>query len=551
MTRGLRLRATAWLVAMAMFTGLVPGSLGAQCAAAAGAEFIAPVPGPIVRRYEAPLGPYAAGHRGIDFGVPAGTEVGASARGTVAFAGPVAEDGLFVTIEHDEVLRTTYSFLSQISVEVGQEIGQGEVIGLSGEGHPEGFGPVLHFGAKVGGHYIDPEILLFGRLDDISNLIALGPIEDEFDELGSGDLAGSSWAPPPGRARMPEPRKQWQIRLGEMVAGAGRSVKQASLGVANWTKDKVLKVGRFVGGVFEGIGNGASAAFGEAKSFVKATGKAIGKFFSATKRVLVKVARGLGSAIAKAGDLLGKVVRGIGKALRWVGARLADLGRGIARFVRSLGRPLRALARLVGSISAIKDVFVFMGGMAKGVYEQIQCSREGGAPPPKIPTKAELTRGAKPPPPPNDNIVIAVAGIGSHTAGKNGTIKAGASMYEMDFRTLGYSEDQVFNFSYRGLEDRGGSGPYRLHAPYEKEDTYKSIRASAFILKQQVEAIQRQYPDKRIDLVAHSQGGLVAQYYVAHLYSPEDPQSVRVDHFVTIATPQGSRCCPASRSVVR
>ncbi|MGH2809507.1 MAG: M23 family metallopeptidase, partial [Actinomycetota bacterium] len=70
-------------------------------------RFIKPVDAPITRRYEQPSGPYAPGHRGIDFEVPVGTPVVASNGGTVSFAGPVAHDGLFVTIDHANGLQTT------------------------------------------------------------------------------------------------------------------------------------------------------------------------------------------------------------------------------------------------------------------------------------------------------------------------------------------------------------------------------------------------------------------------------------------------------------
>ncbi|MGH2555211.1 MAG: esterase/lipase family protein, partial [Actinomycetota bacterium] len=105
------------------------------------------------------------------------------------------------------------------------------------------------------------------------------------------------------------------------------------------------------------------------------------------------------------------------------------------------------------------------------------------------------------------------------------------------FRTLGYSAEQIFHFSYKGLEDRSGAGPYRLHATYTKEDTYKSIVESARQLREQVTAIHERYPDKQIDLVAHSQGGLVAQYFLTKFYDPKSSEDLEVEHFVSISSP--------------
>jgi len=179
-----------------------------------------------------------------------------------------------------------------------------------------------------------------------------------------------------------------------------------------------------------------------------------------------------------------------------------------------------------------------VGGMAKGAVDQIRCSKAGGARPPDLPTREELARGAKPPPAPNGNVVVAIAGLGSSsTVGRNGAIDSTASMYMMDVRTLGFHEDQIFHFSYKGIEQNGGTGPYRMHAPYSREETYKSIAFSALKLAEQIRAIHEANPDKKIDLIAHSQGGLVAQYYLTRLYRLDRRDQARVDHFVSIASP--------------
>lgn len=139
-------------------------------------RFIAPVDGPITERFKMLANPYAAGsHRGIDYGLPPGTPVRASGDGAVHFAGPVAGDGLFVTIRHRDGIDTTYSYLSRIDVSAGANVTQGEVIGRSGEGHPGSGKPALHFGAKRDGKYIDPELLLMS-FDNISDLIRMVPL---------------------------------------------------------------------------------------------------------------------------------------------------------------------------------------------------------------------------------------------------------------------------------------------------------------------------------------------------------------------------------------
>jgi murein DD-endopeptidase MepM/ murein hydrolase activator NlpD len=132
-----------------------------------------PVIGRIVNGYRAPGTPYGRGHRGIDIAAPAGTDVKASAPGVVAFAGSVAGT-LWVSIDHPDGVRTSYGYLSSIAVAKGDLVAGGQVIAASGLGHPGTPIPHLHFGARFGGAYIDPMLLLVPL--DISPLIHLGPL---------------------------------------------------------------------------------------------------------------------------------------------------------------------------------------------------------------------------------------------------------------------------------------------------------------------------------------------------------------------------------------
>ncbi|MGH2651871.1 MAG: murein hydrolase activator EnvC family protein [Actinomycetota bacterium] len=134
-----------------------------------------PVHGPVIRAFEEPAGPYGPGHRGIDIGAPFGTSVGASAGGIVAFAGSVA-GSLFVSIDHPDGIRTTYSWLSSIIVRRGDVVARGDVIGATGSGHPGSAQPHLHFGARVGTTYIDP-MLLLGQ-GSLVGLVHLAPLEE-------------------------------------------------------------------------------------------------------------------------------------------------------------------------------------------------------------------------------------------------------------------------------------------------------------------------------------------------------------------------------------
>jgi murein DD-endopeptidase MepM/ murein hydrolase activator NlpD len=95
-------------------------------------------------------GPYTSYHSGVDFRAPGGTSVHAPAGGTVVLAEPMSLWGNAVVIDHGWGLLTGYGHLSEINVEVGQLVAQGDVIakvgntGLSTGAH-------LHWEMWVGG----------------------------------------------------------------------------------------------------------------------------------------------------------------------------------------------------------------------------------------------------------------------------------------------------------------------------------------------------------------------------------------------------------------
>lgn len=487
---GIRGRILAAAVAVSLTT------VAAQAGVCEAAErrFIMPVEGPIVSKFDPPLTPFGSGHRGVDISSPEGSPVVASADGVVQFAGPVADDGLFVTVRHDPALETTYSFLSSISVAIGQEVAQGDLLGASGAGHPEGGVPLLHFGARLGGHYIDPELLLLGRFEDVSDLIALGAVEEDG---GEGD---SFFSEPPSEV--------FASRQKDAVSEQGRSVTQT---LGKWVSD----VGRSI--------------------------------WDAPSRVVSRAASGAGRFFEKVGSSTRDVLGGVVKALSAAGARVtsgltgawAGAANWVADFLGGIGRGLRSIASIPAKVwGGMQRAFKanIFGALAIGAVKEAECRAAGGGSAPNIPTSKQLRAGAKPPPPPNENIVVAVAGIGSHTKGKNGSAIPGGSIYKLDFETLGYEEDRVFHFSYAGIEE-GRRGPYSLHKPYEKKDTFKDIRDSAQVLKDLMLELKKRYPDKKVDLVAHSQGGLVSQYFIGAIYDPDNPRLPKIDQFITFSTP--------------
>jgi hypothetical protein len=130
--------------------------------------------------------------------------------------------------------------------------------------------------------------------------------------------------------------------------------------------------------------------------------------------------------------------------------------------------------------------------------------------------------------PPNDNVAVLVAGIGSKTAG--GT---SAALYEDGGAMLGYDGERAYRFSYKGSDDAS------LHEPYERTETFGDIRAAAGRLRLLLERVARRHPGAQVDLIAHSQGGIVARSYLELSATAWDERLPLVDHLVTFSSPHG------------
>lgn len=117
-----------------------------------GEAFIWPVLAPI----SSPFGPRDGGfHYGLDLAANAGTSIHAAKSGTVVFAGVLTNSGNTVILKHSDGTRTLYAHCSRLLVHVGQEVHQGDVVGLVGStGHSTG--PHLHFEVYVNDKIQDP-----------------------------------------------------------------------------------------------------------------------------------------------------------------------------------------------------------------------------------------------------------------------------------------------------------------------------------------------------------------------------------------------------------
>ncbi len=110
-------------------------------------------------------------HTGIDYPLPEGTNVYATADGVVSNILSRGEEGGAITIDHSNKYNTTYGNLSKVSVKEGAKVKRGDIIGLSGNSG-KSFLPHLHYEIRYKYRYrgrnrekvLDPFNFFFGDL---------------------------------------------------------------------------------------------------------------------------------------------------------------------------------------------------------------------------------------------------------------------------------------------------------------------------------------------------------------------------------------------------
>jgi pimeloyl-ACP methyl ester carboxylesterase len=103
-----------------------------------------------------------------------------------------------------------------------------------------------------------------------------------------------------------------------------------------------------------------------------------------------------------------------------------------------------------------------------------------------------------------------------------------AAVYEVPTGALGYDAGDVVHFSYRGGHLRA----------YTKADSQQDLRVSGERLADLIEEVAAERPGVPIDLLAHSQGGLVSRLALIELEERHGRAWLdRLGLFATLATP--------------
>jgi Peptidase family M23 len=117
------------------------------------------------------------------------------------------------------------------------------------------------------------------------------------------------------------------------------------------------------------------------------------------------------------------------------------------------------------------------------------------------------------------HLLMAVGGIDSAGA-------PGDPTFSLDTRALGYRDDEVAYFSYAP-----DGGAYR--ASQTRGDLHEAGRR----LAEQLKRSQREHPGREVDLVTHSQGGVVVDVFLQDFYDAGDPEYPPIGTVVTLSAP--------------
>jgi hypothetical protein len=239
-------------------------------------------------------------------------------------------------------------------------------------------------------------------------------------------------------------------------------------------------------------------------------------------------ARDLGVGVADdGGGLWSRATGAVGAATGWVAGQasgawnagagvvslLADQALGLAAVTASAQQTLFAGLRSTAEVAAdlwaatpagaaIRDLIEIGGRLRE--WRTAECSDD--APP------ADGTGGS-------GHLLMAVAGINSAT-GPEGASNA------LDVAALDYHPDEVNYFSYAA---DGG--------PYAAADTWGDLLTAGRRLGEQLRAIDAAQPGREVDLIAHSQGGIVVDVFLKYVYDAADPRYPPIGTIVTLASP--------------
>jgi hypothetical protein len=218
-------------------------------------------------------------------------------------------------------------------------------------------------------------------------------------------------------------------------------------------------------------------------------------------------------AVVDAFGALGGAASGAAGAMAGVPRAVADGGDAALRAATEL---VTWAARRAGLLPVVRDVSAVARRLVDWARSRLHCTADA--------PDADGTGGS-------GHALMVVAGISSAWDGTGNSIGLPAA-------GLGYDPTEVRSFSYRGA------------GPYGDPDTWGDLLAAANRLAEQLRAMEREHPGREVDLVAHSQGGVVVDAFLQFVYRSDDRTYPPLGTVVTLSSPhQGAPLATAARQL--
>jgi murein DD-endopeptidase MepM/ murein hydrolase activator NlpD len=126
-------------------------------------SFSRPTLGQVIRGFDwVKLGNSWRLHTGVDIKVPPGSNVLASAAGSVIEIKELAPEDYMVSVSHGDGWKSTYSSLAKVMVIDGQSVINGVIIGTTGNKGCDPLVPTFHFALYHDQQPVDPEKIIDG-----------------------------------------------------------------------------------------------------------------------------------------------------------------------------------------------------------------------------------------------------------------------------------------------------------------------------------------------------------------------------------------------------
>ena len=213
------------------------------------------------------------------------------------------------------------------------------------------------------------------------------------------------------------------------------------------------------------------------------------------------LAGAFGDALGSARDVAGTGWDAVAGPAGGGAAGVAQVGAGVTRELAGRGRTAFERSQFGLFSSVVADLG---SGLADWWRHRKQCT--DGSP------AADGSGGS-------GHLLMAVGGIETSGGPADPT-------FALDTRALGYHDDEVVFFSYA---PDGGA--------YRASHTRGDLRAAGYRLSEQLKRSQREHPGREVDLIAHSQGGVVVDVFLQDFYDAGDPEYPPIGTVVTLSAP--------------